>query len=222
MSVRLPHIVHILFVIHFYYILMRLMATQKSMRQLTGFAINSKYSTWWVNTPHSSRHYFSLSPALCPTGADRRGHLLLRLHRVRHHRHHRRGGRQPQAVAAHLNRALACHRAGRLRHFLGHADPHRWADVVRWTYIHTGIHTHIHHTHMHTHIHTYMYIYIHTYTHVHTYIYTYIHACMNTYTHTYIHAHIHTYMHVHMHAYTHTCMYACVPYVMHSAYLRPD
>ncbi|CAF91865.1 unnamed protein product, partial [Tetraodon nigroviridis] len=62
-------------------------------------------------------------PALRLVGGDAgRGHLLLRFHRLRHHRHHRRGGQEPQQLHPLRHHRLAGHLPHRLPD--GERDPH--------------------------------------------------------------------------------------------------
>lgn len=49
------------------------------------------------------------------TGVYGSGHLLLRVHRVRHHRDNRRGGAQPAEKHSEGHRRFAAHRAVRVR-----------------------------------------------------------------------------------------------------------
>lgn len=57
------------------------------------------------------------------SGIHRSGHLLLRLHRVRHNRHDRRGSHEPQAQHPHGHCHQPGHHPGGLCHHLHDADP---------------------------------------------------------------------------------------------------
>lgn len=66
------------------------------------------------------------------TGVYGSGHLLLRVHRVRHHRDNRRGGAQPAEKHSEGHRRFAAHRAVRVRDEQLHPNVDRYAIDTGW------------------------------------------------------------------------------------------